>query len=136
MQSGTALQEDIAPQFVVALTKALTQAASNIGDPALESTVLWPLADKAQFERVSGFVERARQQGIEVLVGGGEPREGQPGQFIEPTILLNPDTDSEVYTQEIFGPVVVVKTFRTKEEGIALAMIPTMALPARSLPPT
>ncbi|KAL2828607.1 aldehyde dehydrogenase [Aspergillus pseudoustus] len=116
------VQEDIAPKFVLALQKAFADAAQLIGDPALPSTVLGPLADKAQRDRVAGFVERAKQQGIEVLAGGGSGHDdGQRGQFFTPTILLNPDTTSEVYTDEIFGPVAVVKTFKSEEEGIALA---------------
>ncbi|BCS29659.1 aldehyde dehydrogenase family protein [Aspergillus puulaauensis] len=114
------VQEDIAPQFAEALKTAFTEVTSTIGDPALASTGLGPLADRSQLERVVGFVERAKQQGIEVLVGGRR-REGQPGQFMEPTILVNPDTNSEVYTQEIFGPVAVIRTFKTEEEGITLA---------------
>ncbi|KAL3454419.1 aldehyde dehydrogenase [Aspergillus insuetus] len=89
--SRNLVQEAIAPQFVLAPKKAFAEAAKLIGDPALPSTVLGPLADKAQRDRVAGFVERAKQQGIEFLAGGD------------------------------LWPVAVVKTFKTEEEGIALA---------------
>ena len=41
--------------------------------------------------------------------------------FIEPTIFLNPDNKNTIYTDEIFGPVLSLKTFKTEEEAIELA---------------
>ena len=54
------------------------------------------------------------------LVTGGK-RKGTKGFFIEPTIFLNPAANSKIYRQEIFGPVIVVKTFKTEDEVIELA---------------
>ncbi|BCS17199.1 aldehyde dehydrogenase family protein [Aspergillus puulaauensis] len=58
-------------------------------------------------------------EGIEVLAGG--ERQGSLGNFLKSTVLLNPDLASKVYTEEIFGPVLCVRTFKTEEEAIALA---------------
>lgn len=113
------VQSGIAPKFIEALKAAYVRFSHTMADPALESTFLGPLADKAQFNRVIGFLDGAKQDGIEVLVGGG--RKGTHGCFVEPTILLNPDVTAKVYTDEIFGPVVVIKTFETEEEAIELA---------------
>ena len=54
------------------------------------------------------------------LVTGGK-RKGSRGCFIEPTLFLNPEEDSPIWTEEIFGPVLTVKTFKTEEEAIGLA---------------
>lgn len=48
--------------------------------------------------------------------------------FVEPTILLNPDSKSKVYTGEIFGPVISLKTFKREEEAIQLANDTTYGL--------
>ncbi len=87
---------------------------------------LGPLADKAQFDRVMGF--QAKKQGVQVLAGGGI--KGDCGNFVEPTLLLNPDAKSTVYTQEIFGPVLAIKTFITEEECIEMANDTTYSLGA------
>lgn len=64
------VQEGIYDQFLDAYKGALQQAAHAIGPPEASSTLVGPLVDKTQFERVTGFIERGRQQGT--LVVGGE----------------------------------------------------------------
>jgi len=120
------VQKEIAPKFIEALKAAFINFSGAMADPTLESTYLGPLADKAQFDRVMGFLNDAKKDSVEVLTGG--VRKGEQGQFVEPTILMNPDTSSRVYTDEIFGPVVVVKTFDTEEEAIELANATTYGL--------
>jgi aldehyde dehydrogenase (NAD+) len=61
-----------------------------------------------------------------LLTGGS--RKGNVGQFIEPTIFLNPNPDSPVLKDEIFGPVMTVQTFETEEEAIAMANDSTYGL--------
>jgi len=97
-----------------------------MGDPSLADTAFGPLADKAQFERVMGFLKDGKAEGVQVLVGGG--RKGDKGTFVQPTVLLNPDVKSRVYTDEIFGPVISVRTFKSEEEAIELANDTTYGL--------
>ncbi|KIW60873.1 hypothetical protein, variant [Exophiala xenobiotica] len=113
------VQSGIAPKFIEALKAAFIKLNDLLADPALDSTYLGPLADKAQFERVMSYLEGAKKDGIEVLTGGG--RKGDRGRFVEPTILMDPDVTAKVYTEEIFGPVVVIKTFETEKEAIEMA---------------
>jgi aldehyde dehydrogenase (NAD+) len=89
-----------------------------MGDPTDPSTMLGPLADRKQFDRVMEYLERGKQE-AKLVIGGG--RKGDKGNFIEPTIFLDPSTDSRIYKEEIFGPVLVIKTFKTEEEAIELA---------------
>jgi aldehyde dehydrogenase (NAD+) len=114
-----------------------------MGDTMNKDTFLGPLADQAQFDRVMSFLEEGKKEGAEILTGG--TRKGDKGygilsftkapfiltllsHFIEPTIFLNPAGDAKVYTDEIFGPVLSIKTFKTEEEGIALANDTTYGL--------
>lgn len=94
--------------------KALQEKAKTIGDPEVESTIMGPLIDKAQFDRVSGFIERGRNGQGTLLTGGS--RVGDKGFFIEPTVFTNVQADAEIITQEIFGPVAVLNSFKTEEE--------------------
>jgi len=67
---------------------------------------------------VLAYIEEG-QKAAQLVTGG--KRKGTKGFFIEPTIFLNPAPDSKIYRQEIFGPVIVVKTFKTEDEVIELA---------------
>ena len=93
----------------------LVRVPNDVGDPSDKNTVLGPLADEAQFKRVMRFIERGKQQ-AQLAVGG--KRIGDCGYFIEPTVFINPLMDAEIYTDEVFGPVSVVKIFKTEEEVI------------------
>lgn len=102
--------------------------SSVMGDTLDPKTALGPLADQAQFDRVMGFLERGKKGGAQVLTGG--VRKGEKGCYVEPTIFLNPDASAEIYTDEIFGPVLSIKTFKTEEEAIELANDTTYGLAA------
>lgn len=110
------VQEGIYDKFVAGYKKAMQDKVKVIGDPDKTETQIGPLADKAQFDRVSGFIERGKSQG-KLLVGGS--RIGTSGYFIEPTVFENVAADAEIITNEIFGPVSIVNSFKTEEEIIA-----------------
>ena len=110
------VQEGVYEKFVEGYKKALLKAAENIGDPEAESTTMGPLVDKAQFDRVSGFIERGKNGQGTLLTGGS--RVGSKGYFIQPTVFTNVDPDAEIIRQEIFGPVSVLNSFKTEEEII------------------
>jgi aldehyde dehydrogenase (NAD+) len=116
------VQRGIAPKVIEALKAAFTQAEGAFGaDPATASTMLGPLADKAQYDRVVDFIETAKKDsGAELAVGGGRI-EGHKGFYVQPTIFLNAKEDSKIYREEVFGPVMNIKTFDTEEEAIKLA---------------
>lgn len=120
------VQEGIAPKYIDAVKKSFEGAAKKMGDPSLKETAFGPLADQKQFASVMGFLKSAQEEGIQVLVGG--ERMGDKGAFVLPTVLLNPGLQSKVYTDEIFGPVITVKTFKDEEEAIKLANDTTYGL--------
>lgn len=111
------VQESIAEKFIGLFTHAMTEAAKTIGDPTDPATQLGLLADKAQLARVASFFEKYGGK-TKVLVGGKQ--RGTKGCF-EPTILLNPADDAQVYREEIFGPVVCVRTFKDEADFLKLA---------------
>ncbi len=95
-------------------------ATLRMGDPMDKSTDIGALVDATQMQRVSGFVERARGEGAEVFqVGTIEGLGG--GCFYPPTLVTGVDTSSEIVQNEVFGPVLVVQTFRTPAEAVELA---------------
>jgi aminomuconate-semialdehyde/2-hydroxymuconate-6-semialdehyde dehydrogenase len=95
-------------------------AALRQGDPREETTDLGPLITREHFERVDGFVQRAKADGAEVLLGGG-PNEELGGLYYRPTVFTDAAAGSEILRKEVFGPVLTVQTFEGEDEALALA---------------
>ncbi|HEX6128119.1 MAG TPA: gamma-aminobutyraldehyde dehydrogenase [Candidatus Limnocylindria bacterium] len=92
----------------------------KVGNPADDPELdMGPLVNKAQQERVAGFVERAVGYGATVATGGGT--NGDRGFFYKPTVVTDIAQDSEIIQNEVFGPVVTVQHFSDDEEGIRWA---------------
>ena len=112
------VQESVADKFIDEYSKRLKAAADDLGDPQDMSVKLGPLVDQTQFERVKGIIERGKEEGT-LLVGGIQ--HGETGCYIEPAVFVNPKSDAEIYKNEIFGPVAVIKTFKDEDEVLKLA---------------
>ncbi|KAK5045666.1 hypothetical protein LTR84_009035 [Exophiala bonariae] len=112
------VHRSIADKFIEAYTQRMKDAASSLGDPQDPDTVLGPLADATSFERVQRMIEKGKTE-AELVVGGVQ--HGPSGCFMEPAVFLNPHPNAEIYKNEVFGPVAVIKTFDTEEEVLDLA---------------
>lgn len=77
----------------------------RLGDGLDAATQMGPVVSQRQFDRVVGMIKGGREDGAEVVVGGG--REGSKGFFVQPTVLANVRPEMAVVREEIFGPVVV-----------------------------
>ncbi|KAF4969097.1 hypothetical protein FZEAL_10291 [Fusarium zealandicum] len=112
------VQEGVYDKFVQAYKAAMEDKAKGAGDPDDMKTTYGPLVDKAQYDRVRGFIERGREQG-NLITGGGQI--GDKGFFVQPTVFEGVEEDAEICRSEIFGPVAVLNKFKTEEEIIAKA---------------
>jgi len=110
------VQESVYDRFLARFTELSKQMI--VGDPFGEDTDIGPLSSQAQLNKVKGYVDEAKQQGIEVITCGEVPSEGY---YFPPTILVDPPQTANCVCEEIFGPVAVVKRFSTEEEAIELA---------------
>jgi aldehyde dehydrogenase (NAD+)/betaine-aldehyde dehydrogenase len=91
----------------------------KVGDPLEAETQIGSLISQAHRERVHGFVEKGRDEGAEVVIGG-EPTNGN-GAFYPPTVLAKVDNAMTVAQEEIFGPVVTVIPFEDEKDAIRIA---------------
>ncbi|UCH60970.1 MAG: gamma-aminobutyraldehyde dehydrogenase [Anaerolineales bacterium] len=100
--------------------EALVEAmrAVKVGDPFSEDTEVGPLISRVQFERVQGFIERARKTSAQILTGGGVPAGLEKGYYFSPTVISDVDQKSEIVQSEVFGPVITVQPFNTEEEAV------------------
>ena len=107
------------------LVQALVAAVEGyvIGDPADPSTQVGALIEKPHFEKVLGWIERARADGAVVACGGAAATEGALGQgyFVKPTILVKCTNDMAVAREEVFGPVLSVIAVASDAEALAAA---------------
>ncbi len=95
----------------------------RVGDPLDKSVDMGPLVNREQWERVNGFVERARAEGAQVLqdCASSVDFSDSAGCYFRPTLVTGVDTASEIVRDEVFGPVLCVQTFRTPDEAVELA---------------
>ena len=95
-------------------------SALRQGDPRLEATDIGPQITKEHFDRIDGFVQRAKADGTKAVIGGG-PNEELGGLYYRPTLFVDPTEGSEILTREVFGPVLTLQTFADEDEAVAKA---------------
>ena len=93
----------------------------KIGHGMEKDVLLGAIVSKAQYDKVLAAIERGNADGATVACGGGRPAGFDKGYYIEPTIFTDMEEDSWIWKEEIFGPVVCVKTFKTEDEAIRMA---------------
>jgi aldehyde dehydrogenase (NAD+)/betaine-aldehyde dehydrogenase len=91
----------------------------RVGDPLDAETQMGSLISVAHREKVHGFVEGARSEGVEVATGG--TIDDGPGAFYPPTVIAPASNDLFVAQEEIFGPVVTVIPFEDEADAVRLA---------------
>jgi len=91
----------------------------TVGDPREATTRVGPLIHPEHFARVSGFVERAKAAGAQVLWGGGPSDVG--ALYFQPTMFAKAGPQAEISQKEVFGPVLTWQTFSSDDEAVAVA---------------
>ena len=118
--SGTRIlvHESIADAFA----KKFAEKASALkqGDPRDEDTDIGPQIHETHFEKIAGFVDRAREAGASFSLGGG-PNQELGGLYFKPTLVDNPKPGSEIVTDEIFGPVLCLQRFASDQQALEMA---------------
>lgn len=112
------VHESIAAEFielVVAETKKLKQ---NIG--CKDGTDIGAMSSAGQLQIVEAHVNDAVKRGARILTGGRRPL-GLSGWFYEPTVLTDVDQRMLVMSEETFGPLLPIMTFKTEDEAVELA---------------
>ncbi|MBX7455927.1 gamma-aminobutyraldehyde dehydrogenase [Mycolicibacterium sp. 3033] len=90
-----------------------------VGDPQDPDTDLGPLITMAHRAKVADMVARAPGEGARIVTGGVAP--DGPGSFYRPTLIADVSEQSEVYRDEIFGPVLTVRSFTDDDDAIRQA---------------
>jgi aminomuconate-semialdehyde/2-hydroxymuconate-6-semialdehyde dehydrogenase len=118
--AGTRLlvQREISDAFLERFVERAS--ALRQGDPRLEDTDIGPQITKEHFDRIDGFVQRAKADGAKAVIGGG-PNEELGGLYYRPTLFVDAPEGSEILTREVFGPVLTLQSFDDEDEVVAMA---------------
>jgi aldehyde dehydrogenase len=116
------VQESIAEEFTERVIERVK--AIKMGHPLDDETMVGAQASNDQYEKILNYFDVGREEGAEVLVGGGKANVGDngisSGYYIQPTIFGG-NNSMRVFQEEIFGPVTSLTTFKDVDEAIEIA---------------
>lgn len=107
----------IAKQFVEEFVK--TVDSFKMGDPADKGTYIGPLTRAPQMDVLDAQVKDALAKGAKLLRGGKRVA-NSPGNYYEPTVLVNVNNSMEVMREESFGPIIGIQEVASPEEAVQL----------------
>jgi acyl-CoA reductase-like NAD-dependent aldehyde dehydrogenase len=116
------VQESVASVFQSLLKRKLEKL--SIGDPHDRDTLIGPMITKAQYETALDYIRVAAEEGCHFLAGGNKMNFSGSlagGFWIEPTVLTGVRADMRVASEEIFGPVLGMMTFRDEAEAAEIS---------------
>jgi succinate-semialdehyde dehydrogenase / glutarate-semialdehyde dehydrogenase len=109
------VHEDIAEEFTQRLVEKVKEL--KVGNGLEEGVDIGPLIDENAVEKVQKHIDDAVSKGAKVATGG----KAGNGLFFEPTVLTDVSEDMLCMTDETFGPLAPISTFKTQEEAIERA---------------
>ncbi len=116
------LHESIKDEFIQQLI-AVSQTL-KLGDPMDATTIMGPVINERQFERIQGYIQTGENEGAKLLLGGTGRYQVdgfEQGLFIKPTIFDCASHEMTIAREEIFGPVLSVMTFKDEAEALEIA---------------
>jgi succinate-semialdehyde dehydrogenase / glutarate-semialdehyde dehydrogenase len=111
------VQEGVYDRFL----KRFTEYAKSLklGDGLEKGVTMGPLANNRRIDAMDAIVADAKSRGAKIVTGG--QRHGNQGYFYEPTVITDIPDDSKLMTQEPFGPLAPIVTFKTVDEVVERA---------------
>jgi len=119
--SRALVHESIYDEFMERAIKRVNEI--KIGHPLDTETMMGAQASQEQMEKIKSYLDIGKQEGAEVLAGGGVNKldgDMEEGYYIEPTIFKG-DNKMRIFQEEIFGPVLAVTTFKDDDEAMEVA---------------
>jgi len=111
------VHESVADEFAAKLAAKMgtLKVARGVSDDAN----IGPIIDEVSRESIHSLVTDAVDKGAKILTGGAIP--AGEGYFYPPTVLTQVSSDARILSEEVFGPVAPIVTFKTEDEAVALA---------------
>ncbi len=103
------------------IAKAVAEAI-KVGDAMTDGTMMGPLANKNQFEKVNRLIRQGMEEGATLAAGGpGRPEGLTRGYFVQPTVFGDVRNDMTIAREEIFGPVLSILPYESEEQAVQIA---------------
>ncbi|WP_411972255.1 NAD-dependent succinate-semialdehyde dehydrogenase [Sphingobacterium sp. Lzh-3] len=109
------IQEDVYDEFSMKLSHAVSKL--KVGNGLDKGIQVGPLINAKGLEKVQHHVQDALNHGAELATGGKVIKD----LFFQPTVLTNVPKEALIFREETFGPICALFSFKTEEEGIAMA---------------
>ncbi len=119
--SRALVQESIYDRFMEKAIERVKQIKQ--GNPLDTDTMIGAQASAEQLDKILSYINIGKEEGAELLVGGGQKvldGDQEGGYYVQPTVFKG-DNSMRIFQEEIFGPVLAVTTFKTKEEALSIA---------------
>ena len=113
------VHEKIHDEFVEKFAKAASERV--VGHALNEGTQLGPVVTESQMEKILSYMQLAKDEGGEIVTGGGRVERDTDGYFLAPTVVAGTTNDMRVNREEIFGPMTCVQKVSSFDEGLAMA---------------
>ena len=111
------VQEPVYDRFLERFTAFAN--AINLGDGLEQGVTMGPLANARRLDAMEAIVNDSKSRGGKIVTGG--IRRGNQGYFFEPTVITGVPDDSKIMTEEPFGPLAPIVTFKSFDEVVARA---------------
>ncbi|MCC6889336.1 MAG: NAD-dependent succinate-semialdehyde dehydrogenase [Hyphomicrobiales bacterium] len=111
------VQEPVYDRFLKRFTDYTN--AIKLGDGLADGVTMGPMANSRRLDALESFVADARNHGAKIVTGG--KRRGNQGYFFEPTVVTDVPDNAKVMTEEPFGPIAPIVTFKTFDEVVERA---------------
>ena len=116
--SRALVHESIADEF---LKKAVERVKKiKLGHPLDTDTMVGAQASQEQQDKILGYIQKGKEEGAELLIGGQAMTTVDGGFYIEPTVFKG-ENGLTIFQDEIFGPVLSVTTFKDFDEAMKIA---------------
>jgi succinate-semialdehyde dehydrogenase / glutarate-semialdehyde dehydrogenase len=113
------VQESVFEDFVEKLLSKAT--ALKLAYPDMDSGKIGPIISDKQVAIINDHLDDALRKGATILTNATQCEEHGGGYYCRPTVLINVNHRMKIMTEETFGPILPVMSFKTREEGLKLA---------------
>ncbi|WVE37756.1 aldehyde dehydrogenase family protein, partial [Priestia megaterium] len=115
------VEESIAERFIERFAERAQKI--KVGNGMDQEIEMGPLVSEEHMKKVLKYIEIGKQEGARLVCGGNRITSSglEKGFFVEPTVFSSVTSNMKIVQDEIFGPVVVIQTFKDEKEAIKLA---------------
>jgi betaine-aldehyde dehydrogenase len=93
----------------------------KIGAPGDSSTQMGPLQNRPQFDKFMRYVAKGSADGARLLCGGDRHPDHPHGYFVRPAVFDAVPVESSIWREEVFGPLLSIRSFSSEAEAVSVA---------------